>query len=99
GAVPHRFQAKEGIALLAGSPLASALALAPLRSGERLGTPPLGPRATALALLAGSPLASALALARLRSAERLATQLLASAAAAVDALAAPLDPYDEGGGG
>ena len=60
GAVPHRFQAKEGIALLAGSPLATALALA-----------------------------------RLRSAERLAAQLLTSAAAAVDALAAPLDPYDE----
>jgi histidine ammonia-lyase len=60
GALPHRFQAKEGIALLAGSPLATALALA-----------------------------------RLRSAERLAAQLLTSAAAAVDALAAPLDPYDE----
>ena len=48
-----------------------------------------------IALLAGSPLASALALARLRSAERLAGQLLASAAAAIDALQAPLDPYDE----
>jgi histidine ammonia-lyase len=48
-----------------------------------------------VALLAGSPLATALALARLRSAERLAGQLLASAAAAVDALQAPLDPYDE----
>lgn len=48
-----------------------------------------------IALLAGSPLATALALARLRSAERLAAQLLASAAAAIDALAAPLDPYDE----
>jgi histidine ammonia-lyase len=48
-----------------------------------------------IALLAGSPLAAALALARLRSAERLAGQLLASAAAAIDALAAPLDPYDE----
>ena len=48
-----------------------------------------------IALLAGSPLAAALALARLRSAERLAAQLLASAAAAIDALAAPLDPYDE----
>ena len=47
-----------------------------------------------IALLAGSPLASALALARLRSAERLAGQLLASAAAAIDALQAPLDPYD-----
>jgi histidine ammonia-lyase len=60
GALPHRFQAKEGIALLAGSPLATALALA-----------------------------------RLRAAERLAAQLLTSAAAAIDALAAPLDPYDE----
>ncbi|HEV2895023.1 MAG TPA: aromatic amino acid lyase [Actinomycetota bacterium] len=48
-----------------------------------------------IALLAGSPLATALALARLRSAERLAGQLLASAAAAIDALQAPLDPYDE----
>ena len=48
-----------------------------------------------IALLAGSPVASALALARLRSAERLAAQLLASAAAAIDALSAPLDPYDE----
>jgi histidine ammonia-lyase len=48
-----------------------------------------------IALLAGSPLATALALTRLRSAERLAAQLLASAAAAIDALAAPLDPYDE----
>jgi histidine ammonia-lyase len=47
-----------------------------------------------IALLAGSPLATALALARLRSAERLAGQLLASAAAAIDALQAPLDPYD-----
>ena len=40
-------------------------------------------------------MATALALARLRSAERLAGQLLASAAAAIDALAAPLDAYDE----
>ena len=48
-----------------------------------------------IALLAGSPVATALALARLRAAERLAAQLLASAAAAVDALSAPLDPYDE----
>jgi histidine ammonia-lyase len=48
-----------------------------------------------IALLAGSPLATALAVARLRSAERLAAQLQASAAAAIDALQAPLDPYDE----
>jgi len=48
-----------------------------------------------IALLAGSPLATALALARLRAGEQLAGQLLASAAAAIDALAAPLDPYDE----
>jgi histidine ammonia-lyase len=39
--------------------------------------------------------ATALALARLRAVERLAGQLLASAAAAIDALAAPLDAYDE----
>jgi histidine ammonia-lyase len=36
GVLPHRLQAKEGIALLAGSPLAAALALARLRAGERL---------------------------------------------------------------
>jgi histidine ammonia-lyase len=36
GALPHRLRAKEGIALLAGSPVASALALARLRSAERL---------------------------------------------------------------
>jgi histidine ammonia-lyase len=36
GVAPHRLQAKEGIALLAGSPLATALALARLRSAERL---------------------------------------------------------------
>jgi histidine ammonia-lyase len=36
GASPHPLGAKEGIALLAGSPLASALALARLRSAERL---------------------------------------------------------------
>ena len=59
GVLPHRLRAKEGIALLAGSPVASALALA-----------------------------------RLRDAERLDGQLLASAAA-IDALAAPLDAYDE----
>jgi histidine ammonia-lyase len=47
-----------------------------------------------IALLAGSPVATALALARLRAGERLAGQLQASAAAAVDALQAPLDPYD-----
>jgi histidine ammonia-lyase len=48
-----------------------------------------------IALLAGSPVATALALARLRAGERLAGQLQASAAAAIDALHAPLDPYDE----
>jgi len=48
-----------------------------------------------IALLAGAPLAAATALARLRAGERLADQLLAAAAAAVDALRAPLDPYDE----
>jgi histidine ammonia-lyase len=36
GVLPHRLQAKEGIALLAGSPLAAALALARLGAGERL---------------------------------------------------------------
>jgi histidine ammonia-lyase len=48
-----------------------------------------------IALLAGAPMAAALALARLRAGERLAGQLLAAAAAPVDALQAPLDPYDE----
>jgi histidine ammonia-lyase len=48
-----------------------------------------------IALLAGAPAAAALALARLRAGERLAGQLLAAAAAAIDALRAPLDPYDE----
>jgi histidine ammonia-lyase len=48
-----------------------------------------------IALLAGAPMAAAMALARLRAGERLAGQLLAAAAAAVDALRAPLDPYDE----
>jgi histidine ammonia-lyase len=36
GVLPHRLRAKEGIALLAGSPVATALALARLRAGERL---------------------------------------------------------------
>jgi histidine ammonia-lyase len=36
GVRPHRLRAKEGIALVAGSPLAAALALARLRSAERL---------------------------------------------------------------
>jgi histidine ammonia-lyase len=48
-----------------------------------------------IALLAGAPMAAAMALARLRAGERLAGGLLAAAAAAVDALRAPLDPYDE----
>ena len=39
-------------------------------------------------------MAAATALARLRAAERLADQLLAAAAASIDALRAPLDPYD-----
>ena len=41
---PHRLEAKEGIALLAGSPVATALALARLRAGERLA--PCGPPST-----------------------------------------------------
>jgi histidine ammonia-lyase len=59
------------------------------------GTAPYRLRAKeGIALLAGAPMAAAIALARLRAGERLAGQLLAAAAAAVDALRAPLDPYD-----
>jgi histidine ammonia-lyase len=36
GVLPHRLRVKEGIALLAGSPVATALALARLRAAERL---------------------------------------------------------------
>src|SRR5215217_3971113 len=42
GVLPHPLQPKEGIALLAGSPLAAALALARLRAGERLAGQLLG---------------------------------------------------------
>jgi histidine ammonia-lyase len=89
----HAFQTLTGSGLVLrpdGSALEAEAALA-----ER-GALPYRLRAKeGIALLAGSPLATALALARLRSAERLAAQLLASAAAAIDALGAPLDPYDE----
>ena len=89
----HAFQTLVGAGLVLGpgGPVrdaAAALAdrgVAPLRLQAKEG----------IALLAGSPVATALALARLRTAERLAGQLLASAAAAIDALAAPLDAYDE----
>jgi histidine ammonia-lyase len=89
----HAFQTLVGVGLVLGpdgqvQDAAKALAerdARPLRLQAKEG----------IALLAGSPLASALALARLRAGERLAGQLLASAAAAIDALAAPLDPYDE----
>jgi histidine ammonia-lyase len=88
----HAFQtfAGSGLVLLAGGGTRDAAAAL----ADRGASPhPLGAK-EGIALLAGSPLASALALARLRSAERLAGQLLASAAAAIDAVAAPLDPYD-----
>jgi histidine ammonia-lyase len=89
----HAFQTLVGAGLVVapdGSVRDAAAALA-----ER-GTLPLRLQAKeGIALLAGSPVATALALARLRAAERLAGQLLASAAAAIDALAAPLDPYDQ----
>jgi len=52
GVLPHRLQAKEGIALLAGSPLAAALALARLRAGERLATQLLASAAAAADALA-----------------------------------------------
>jgi histidine ammonia-lyase len=89
----HAFQTLTGAGLVLrpdGSAHEAAAALA-----ERGALPHRLEAKEGIALLAGSPLATALALARLRSAERLAAQLLASAAAAVDALAAPLDPYDE----
>jgi histidine ammonia-lyase len=53
--LPHRLQAKEGIALLAGSPLASALALARLRAAERLAGQLLASAAAAVDAL-GAPL-------------------------------------------
>jgi histidine ammonia-lyase len=89
----HAFQTLVGAGLVLGSggsvrDAGSALA-------ERGALPHRLQAKEGIALLAGSPVATALALARLRAAERLAGQLLASAAAAVDALAAPLDPYDE----
>jgi histidine ammonia-lyase len=55
GVLPHRLQAKEGIALLAGSPLAAALALARLRAGERLAGQLLASAAAAVDAL-GAPL-------------------------------------------
>jgi histidine ammonia-lyase len=89
----HAFQALVGVGLVLGPDgqvrdAAEALA-------ERSAVPHRLQAKEGIALLAGSPLATALALARLRAGERLAAQLLASAAAAIDALAAPLDPYDE----
>jgi histidine ammonia-lyase len=89
----HAFQTLTGAGLVLrpdGSAHEAAAALA-----ERGALPHRLEAKEGIALLAGSPLATALALARLRSAGRLAAQLLASAAAAIDALAAPLDPYDE----
>jgi histidine ammonia-lyase len=55
GALPYRLRAKEGIALLAGSPLAAALALARLRAGERLAGQLLAAAAAAADAL-GAPL-------------------------------------------
>ena len=55
GVLPYRLQAKEGIALLAGSPLAAALGLARLRAGERLATRLLASAAAAVDAL-GAPL-------------------------------------------
>jgi histidine ammonia-lyase len=55
GVLPHQLQAKEGIALLAGSPLAAALALARLRAGERLAGQLLASAAAAVDAL-GAPL-------------------------------------------
>jgi histidine ammonia-lyase len=89
----HAFQTLVGAGLVIGP--GGAVRDAGAALAER-GAPPHRLQAKeGIALLAGSPLASALALARLRAAERLAAQLLASAAAAIDALAAPLDAYDE----
>ncbi|MFL6249734.1 MAG: aromatic amino acid lyase, partial [Actinomycetes bacterium] len=55
GVLPHRLQAKEGIALLAGSPLATALALARRRAGERLAGQLLASAAAAVDALGAPP--------------------------------------------
>ena len=89
----HAFQTLVGAGLVVGPDGAVRDAGAAL--AERGALPHRLQAKEGIALLAGSPVASALALARLRAAERLAAQLLASAAAAIDALSAPLDPYDE----
>jgi histidine ammonia-lyase len=89
----HAFQTLVGVGIVVGpdgKPEEAGAALA-----ERGALPHRLAAKEGIALLAGSPLATALALARLRAGERLAGQLLTSAAAASDALAAPLDPYDE----
>ena len=52
GVLPHRLRAKEGIALLAGSPVANALALARLRDAERLAGQLLSSAAAAIDALA-----------------------------------------------
>jgi histidine ammonia-lyase len=89
----HAFQTVAGAGLVLGPDGSAQDAAAAL--AERGAVPHRLQAKEGIALLAGSPVATSLALARLRSAERLAAQLLASAAAAVDALAAPLGPYDE----
>jgi histidine ammonia-lyase len=89
----HAFQTLVGAGLVVGP--GGAVRDAGAALAERGALPHRLQAKEGIALLAGSPVASALALARLRGAERLAAQLLASAAAAIDALAAPLDAYDE----
>jgi histidine ammonia-lyase len=88
----HAFQTLVGVGLVLGPDGGTRDAAAALADRGALPHPLRAKEG--IALLAGSPLATALALARLRSAERLAGQLLAAAAAAIDALQAPLDPYD-----
>jgi histidine ammonia-lyase len=89
----HAFQTLVGVGLVLGPDGQARDAAGAL--AERGALPHRLQAKEGIALLAGSPLATALSLARLRAGERLAGQLLASAAAAIDALAAPLDPYDE----
>jgi histidine ammonia-lyase len=89
----HAFQTLVGVGHVLG-PDGAALDAAAALAARGAAPHRLRPK-EGIALLAGAPLATASALARLRAGERLADQLLAVAAASVDALRAPLDPYDQ----
>lgn len=88
----HAFQTLLGVGRVLGAegeaePAAEALAAR--------GVPPYepGPK-EGIALLAGAPAAVAMGLGRLRAGEALSRQLLVGAACSIEALRAPLDPYD-----